>query len=145
MKFFALLLAAILTALAALPSTAEAHHRHHRSHHSKIEFVESRGAVEGHRRYASPARCALGCRIGRKGKLAPNAKLVAGFESGPRDNVSLPPDRLMTLPEAKILLRSVDAALAPALLTNLDLDFAKACLMQYGLKRLEEMKREAER
>ena len=51
----------------------------------------------------------------------------------------------MTIGEAKVLLHTVDAELAPAIMTNLNLDFAKACVMQYGLRRLEELKEEAER
>ncbi len=71
--------------------------------------------------------------------LAPQARAQATLSH------AAPADRLMTHSEAKALLHSVDAELAPAILINLDLDFAKACLMAYGLKRLEEMKREAER
>jgi hypothetical protein len=51
---------------------------------------QSRGVVEGHERYALPARLALSCLVCRKGKLAPNAKLVAGFEPGLRDTLTFP-------------------------------------------------------
>jgi hypothetical protein len=37
--------------------------------------------------------------------------------------------------QGRVLLHTVDAELAPAIMTNLELDFARACLMQCGLKR----------
>lgn len=43
----------------------------------------SDGVAEGSKLYASPAHPALGCQVGRNGKLAPIAKPVAGVESRP--------------------------------------------------------------
>jgi hypothetical protein len=81
----------------------------------------------------------------RHGRLA--ARRPAAPRAQAEEAVPLPRERsgLLSIAEAKALLHTVDAELGPAILTNLDLDFAKACLMQYGLKRLEELKAEAER
>jgi len=45
--------------------------------------------VEGHERYATPACHSFSCRDRRNGKLAPNAKLVAGIKPGPRETIHI--------------------------------------------------------
>ncbi len=119
-------IASAFVASTVLPNAAEARHGHHRpgSHHGS--FHNARNHVVARYSVAHLSGVSLAARAWAK-------------------SVPSSSEPLMTIPQAKVLLRSVDAELAPAILTNLDLDFAKACLMAYGLKRLEEMKREAER